>query len=191
MADAPSFPRALVVDIRLDDDPRYKGSIHDDDVARARGYRAALVPGAFIYGHVSRLAIEAWGEDWAKRGAIGTRFRRPVYNGDRLTLEAGPLEKQGIFSGPKSQSATRMESTSRPAGSACLTRNRICPTFHRAQSCRDRCSPQFRWREAWSSERLCDGERDPHRRYLQTIPLGLRRASPDLCTMGCWCIPAA
>lgn len=88
----PTFPRELVVDIRLDDDPRYKGSIHEDAVARARGYKAALIPGAFIYGHVSRLAFQAWGEDWTRRGGMGTQFRRPVYNGDRLTLHAGPLE---------------------------------------------------------------------------------------------------
>jgi hypothetical protein len=86
-----SFPRTLVVDIRLDDDSRYKGSIHDDDVARARGYKAALVPGAFVYGHVSRLAIEVWRKRWAESGGMGVRFRRPVYNGDRLTIRAAEL----------------------------------------------------------------------------------------------------
>jgi hypothetical protein len=90
-ADTHLFPRTLTVDIRLDDDPRYKGSIHDDAVARARGYKAALVPGAFVYGHVSRVAIEAWGTAWAERGAMGARFRRPVYNGDRLTIAAAEL----------------------------------------------------------------------------------------------------
>ena len=88
----PTFPRELVVDIRLDDDPRYKGSIHEDTVARARGYKAALIPGAFIYGHISRLAYQAWGEDWTIRGGMGAQFRRPVYNGDRLTLRAGALQ---------------------------------------------------------------------------------------------------
>jgi len=91
-ASAPIFPRELLVDIRLDDDPRYKGSIHDDVVARARGYKAALIPGAFIYGHVSRLALQAWGKDWTLSGGMGTQFRRPVYNGDHLTLRAGLLE---------------------------------------------------------------------------------------------------
>src|SRR5262245_24922381 len=86
-----TFPRALTVDIRLGDDPRYKGSIHDDAVARSRGYKAALVPGAFVYGHISRVAIEAWGKDWAARGAMRAQFRRPVYNGDTLTVRAGAL----------------------------------------------------------------------------------------------------
>jgi acyl dehydratase len=90
--DADAFPRTLTVDIRLDDDPRYKGSIHDDAVGRARGYKAALVPGAFVYGHISRVAIEAWGIAWAERGAMCARFRRPVYNGDRLTIIAAELD---------------------------------------------------------------------------------------------------
>lgn len=85
------FPRSLVVDIRLDDDPRYKGSIHDDAVARARGYKAALVPGAFVYGHIGRVAVEAWGLAWLERGGMGASFRRPVYNGDRLTISASAL----------------------------------------------------------------------------------------------------
>jgi acyl dehydratase len=85
------FPRQLTVDIRLDDDPRYKGTIHDDAVARARGYKAALVPGAFVYGHIGRVAVEAWGRPWAESGGMGARFRRPVYNGDRLTISATAL----------------------------------------------------------------------------------------------------
>lgn len=92
------FPKTMPVRIALDDDPRYKGSIHDDAVARAKGFRAALVPGAFIYGHFSRLAISAWGEHWACSGAMNARFRRPVYNGDDLTLKAGPLiRNDGIY----------------------------------------------------------------------------------------------
>jgi acyl dehydratase len=90
-SDAGLFPRTLTVHVRLDNDPRYEGSIHDDAVARARGYKAALVPGAFVYGHVSRVAIEAWGKAWAERGAMCARFRRPVYNGDVLVIRAAEL----------------------------------------------------------------------------------------------------
>lgn len=88
----PAFPRDLTVDIRLDDAPRYIGTIHDDAVARARGYKAALIPGAFVYGHISRVALQAWGEAWTIRGGMGARFRRPVYNGDRILIRAGMLE---------------------------------------------------------------------------------------------------
>lgn len=76
--------------LRMDDSPRYRGTIHDDAVARAHGYRAALVPGAFLYGHFSRVAVELWGLDWIERGSLGARFRRPVYKGDRVTIEMQP-----------------------------------------------------------------------------------------------------
>ena len=89
-----TFPRSLSLVQRLDDDPRYEGSIHDTAVAQARGFRAALVPGAFVYGHVSRMAVQAWGQTWIDRGAMGLRFRRPVFDGDTLRLEAGPLEPE-------------------------------------------------------------------------------------------------
>lgn len=92
---AASFPRAYDVHILLDDAPHYKGSIHDDAVARARGYKAALIPGAFIYGHISRGAIEAWGQNWAERGSMSARFRKPVYNHDDIVVDLGPLEDDG------------------------------------------------------------------------------------------------
>lgn len=97
MTGAHNFPRDLHVHVVLDDAPHYKGSIHDDVVARARGYKAALIPGAFVYGHISRVAIEAWGERWAATGAMAARFRKPVYNGDELVVSAGALADDGGF----------------------------------------------------------------------------------------------
>ncbi|MDX1010169.1 hypothetical protein GOL41_29310 [Sinorhizobium medicae] len=91
------FPRCFDVRILLDDAPRYRGTIHDDAVARARGYKAALIPGAFVYGHISRVAIDSWGADWADRGAISARFHKPVYNHDEVTVSAGPLADDGVF----------------------------------------------------------------------------------------------
>lgn len=75
----------------LDPNPRYAGTIHEDAAARAAGYRAALIPGAFVYGHATRLALEIWGEDWLARGTASVRFRRPVYSGDALTVICGPI----------------------------------------------------------------------------------------------------
>src|SRR5690606_3028910 len=89
------FPRSYEVKILLNDEPHYKGSIHDDEVARARGYKAALIPGAFIYGHISRGAIESWGQDWAERGSMSARFRRPVYNHDVITVLLDELVDDG------------------------------------------------------------------------------------------------
>lgn len=84
------FPATLHVTAILDDNPAYKGSVHEDSVARAQGYRAALIPGAFVYDYASRLATTAWGMDWITRGAMGARFRRPVYDGDALIVTATP-----------------------------------------------------------------------------------------------------
>jgi hypothetical protein len=80
------LPDRVALTIRLDASPRYKGSVHDDEVARRMGYRAALVPGAFLYGHFSRVAVDLWGLPWIARGAMAARFRRPVYNGDDVTI---------------------------------------------------------------------------------------------------------
>jgi acyl dehydratase len=91
------FPRSYEVDILLNDEPHYKGSIHDDAVARARGYKAALIPGAFVYGHISRGAIESWGQAWAERGAMSARFRKPVYNHDKITVHLDALVDDGAF----------------------------------------------------------------------------------------------
>lgn len=96
-ASNPPFPRSFEVHILLDDAPHYKGSIHDDTVARARGYKAALIPGAFVYGHISRVAVDAWGVDWMARGAMSARFRKPVYNHDDITVTAGALEDDGTY----------------------------------------------------------------------------------------------
>ncbi len=83
-------PAPVALTIRLDDSPRYKGSVHDDEVARRMGYRAALVPGAFLYGHFSRVAVELWGQRWIEAGSMGASFRRPVYNGDAVTITVTP-----------------------------------------------------------------------------------------------------
>jgi len=92
-ARAAQFPRSLEVHVLLDDAPHYKGSIHDDEVARARGYKAALIPGAFVYGHMSRLAVDAWGLNWVRGGRMSARFKRPVYNRDDLVVAGGALNE--------------------------------------------------------------------------------------------------
>lgn len=90
-----SFPAEIQVEALLDDHPRYRGSIHEDSVAQRMGYRAALLPGAFVYTYAARLAVSAWGIDWVERGAISARFRRPVFNGDLLTIAAQAADADG------------------------------------------------------------------------------------------------
>jgi acyl dehydratase len=60
--------------------------IHDDAVARQHGYAGALVAGVTIYGYLTRLAVEAWGPEWLRRGTASVRFLRPIYDGDTLAI---------------------------------------------------------------------------------------------------------
>ena len=62
--------RETTVEVLLDDSPAYDGSAHDNATARRMGYKAALIPGAFVYGHATRLAVDAWGMDWISRGSM-------------------------------------------------------------------------------------------------------------------------
>ena len=77
----------LDVIAQLDWNPRYAGTSHEDATARAMGFRGALLPGVFVYGHAMRLAVREWGLDWLSRGTAQVRFRRPVYAGDPLRVE--------------------------------------------------------------------------------------------------------
>lgn len=92
-----NFPATLKIHACLDDNPRYNGSVHDDVVAQRMGYRAALLPGAFVYTYAARMAVSNWGLDWVEAGAIAARFRRPVFNGDVLMIEAGPEQAEGDY----------------------------------------------------------------------------------------------
>lgn len=89
-----SRPTEARVVARLGTNPRYAGSIHDRETARRFGYRAALVPGAFIYGYMSRLAVEHWGKIWLRQGTIHSHSRRPVYDGDELRLSVSALREE-------------------------------------------------------------------------------------------------
>lgn len=87
------WPTSFEVTAILDPRPRYKGTSHDDATARAMGFRAALLPGVFVYGHATRLALFGWGEDWLARGRAQARFRRPVHAGDPLVVERSAVER--------------------------------------------------------------------------------------------------
>jgi len=73
--------------------PEFAGTLHDDAMARALGYPAALVPGIDIYAYLAGLALAAWGSDWLWRGALRSHSLRPVYDGQALDIEAGPIAR--------------------------------------------------------------------------------------------------
>jgi acyl dehydratase len=65
-----------------------RGSIHDDAKAREMGYRGGLVPGVTVLGYMSRMMQQHFGSAWQSRASFHAALRRPVYEGDEVTVEA-------------------------------------------------------------------------------------------------------
>jgi acyl dehydratase len=61
--------------------------IHDNDVARRYGFDGGLVPGVVVHAYLTHPPAEQWGLDWLKGGSISARFRKPVYDGDKVTVD--------------------------------------------------------------------------------------------------------
>lgn len=52
------------------------------------GYRGGLVPGVTIMGYMSRIMNENFSSSWAVDSTFTGLIRRPVYEGDEVTVEA-------------------------------------------------------------------------------------------------------
>src|SRR5579859_1655072 len=63
-------------------------AIHHDDVARDYGFRGGLVPGVDVYAYMVPAAVTGWNERWLEHGAMTARFRKPVYDGEEVTVQA-------------------------------------------------------------------------------------------------------
>jgi acyl dehydratase len=64
-----------------------RGSIHDDAKAREMGYRGGLVPGVTVLGYLARMMQANFGAAWQADATLDARLRRPVYEGDEVTVE--------------------------------------------------------------------------------------------------------
>ena len=71
-----------------------ENKIHDDAIARRYGFAGGLVPGITVFGYLTHPVVELWGERWLRRGTMTARFRRPVYDGERVDV-AG-VEEAGV-----------------------------------------------------------------------------------------------
>ena len=60
--------------------------IHSDEVAAQFGFAGALVPGAAVFGHMTRPLVDALGTDWLTNWTADVRFLKPAYHGDALTI---------------------------------------------------------------------------------------------------------
>ena len=68
-------------------DPQADNAIHDDEVAQRFGFTGALVPGVELFAGVTSELVATWGRQWLSGGEVALRFRRPVYDGERLLVE--------------------------------------------------------------------------------------------------------
>ncbi len=64
--------------------------IHSDDVARAYGFKGALVSGVAVYSYMTRPLVEHFGEAWLARGSAEVTFFKPAYDADLLSIQARP-----------------------------------------------------------------------------------------------------
>jgi len=66
-----------------------KGSIHDDERAKALGFKAALIGGSVHSAFVTNAVVERFGQAWYERGFMKQSYIKPLYEGDdfRIVLE--------------------------------------------------------------------------------------------------------
>ena len=78
-------------------DPEADNEIHADDVAQRLGFAGALVPGVELFAGATTPLVAHWGERWLAGGQLALRFRRPVYDGERVevALHEGSLTLTG------------------------------------------------------------------------------------------------
>ena len=65
-----------------------ENKIHEDDLARAMGFRGGLVPGVTVYAWMTHPVVDALGPAWLERGTFSVRFAKPVYFGEEAIVGA-------------------------------------------------------------------------------------------------------
>ena len=63
-----------------------ENKIHSDAIAKRLGFTGALVPGVTVFGHLTWPLTEKIGERWLAGSYVTTRFLKPAYDGERLTI---------------------------------------------------------------------------------------------------------
>lgn len=96
------------------DIPDSQNPIHRDEAARALGYTGGLVAGVTLYAYLCDAAVRVIGPEWLERGYGEARFRRPVYDGEEVTVRAEPREKGDWWIGVTCDGALRMEGMAGP-----------------------------------------------------------------------------
>jgi acyl dehydratase len=84
-----TFPPYVVAARNIE--PTSDNRIHADDVAQQYGFSGALVPGVDVFAYVTAPLVAMWGAEWLAGGRVDVRFRRPVYDGERIEVH-GPAD---------------------------------------------------------------------------------------------------
>lgn len=73
--------------------PESENRIHSDEIAKAYGFRGALVPGVVVSAYLLHPAAVAWGREWVDRGRASVVVHSPVYDGEmfRVAVEADDI----------------------------------------------------------------------------------------------------
>ena len=88
-----TFPPYAVVARNIE--PASENRIHADDVAQQFGFTGALVPGVDLFAYLTAPLIAMWGPQWLAGGRVDVRFRKPVYDGERVEV-IGPAEQLSL-----------------------------------------------------------------------------------------------
>ncbi len=61
--------------------------IHSDDFASDYGFTGGLVPGVGVYAYMTVPVVKALGKDWLERGSMSSKFIKPIYDGEHVTVK--------------------------------------------------------------------------------------------------------
>lgn len=75
------------VSAKMPADP-VENKIHEDELARQYGFRGGIVPGVTVYAWMTHPVVEALGPAWLERGTFRTRFAKPVYFDEAITVRS-------------------------------------------------------------------------------------------------------
>jgi hypothetical protein len=70
--------------------------IHSDEVARRFGFTGALVPGVTVFGHLAWPLTQRFGERWLQGSWVTTRFLKPAYHAEMISLQDRESGEGGI-----------------------------------------------------------------------------------------------
>lgn len=63
-----------------------ENKIHSDEIAKRFGFTGALVPGVTVFGHLAWPLTQRFGASWLQGSWVTTRFIKPAYHGEQITL---------------------------------------------------------------------------------------------------------